>query len=270
MPNSKFINLRLLKKKFILPIFIIAILSFSFIFSTVLDLWLSTPLLALPINNNENPGSLILDKNTNQTIAAYPGKSKYESVSIYNLPQNFIKAVLTLEDKNFFENPTAIPWTSMAKVSFDCATKHDNCRGGSGIVQQLVKNVSGNDSPTLKRKIDELFLSLKLGQSVSKQTILETYLNSVYYGQNSYGVETASKTYFNHSALAKDNSGKYLLSDTKACFLASLLQSPDAYSKSIFKDQDQNSVFLSRITFCLENMNSTSLAYSKGTRPVKI
>jgi len=52
--------------------------------------------------------------------------------------------------------------------------------------------------------------------------------------------------------------------------LASLLQSPDAYSKSIFKDQDQNSAFLSRITFCLENMNSTSLAYSKGTRPVKI
>ncbi|MEI6728358.1 MAG: transglycosylase domain-containing protein [bacterium] len=236
-----------------LPIFV------SFVF---LDLWLDTPSIADSLSSKENNGSLIVDKNTNQVIASYPGQSKYESVSIYKMPENLIKAVLTLEDKNFFDNPAGIPWTSLVKVNVDCATSSsDQCRGGSGIIQQLVKNTKADDSRTINRKVTELFLSLKLSQNVSKQRVLEAYLNNVYYGQNSYGVETASKTFFGHSVIATDSDGKFFLSDTKACFLASLLQSPDGYSQSLFVNNNPDTRFADRINFCKKNISQADLSY---------
>jgi membrane peptidoglycan carboxypeptidase len=235
----------------------------SFVF---LDLWLDTPSIEDNINSNENNGSIIIDKNTNQIIASYPGQSKYESISIYKMPENLIKAVLSLEDKNFFDNPAGIPWSSLIKVNVDClAGASDQCRGGSGIVQQLVKNTKGDDSRSINRKVTELFLSLKLSQNVSKQTLLEAYLNNVYYGQNSYGVETASKKYFGHSVASIDETGKYLISDTKACFLASLLQSPDTYSQALFVINNPDTRFADRINFCQKNIDSTSLSYFETT-----
>lgn len=226
------------------------------------DLWLDTPSIADNIISNENNGSVIVDRNTNQVIASYPGQAKYESVSIYKMPENLIKAVLTLEDKNFFDNPAGIPWTSLVKVNVDCATSSlDQCRGGSGIIQQLVKNTKADDSRTINRKVTELFLSLKLSQNVSKQRVLEAYLNNVYYGQNSYGVETASKTYFGHSVIATDSTGKFFLSDTKACFLASLLQSPDSYSQSLFTSNNPDTRFADRINFCQKNISQADLSY---------
>jgi|694.fasta_scaffold120411_2 membrane peptidoglycan carboxypeptidase len=233
------------------PIIVVIALTLGFTFFTIADLWLTTPVLALPTDTQSTKGTLVIDKNTNQIVSNYTQKSNLQPVSIYTIPQNLIQAVLTLEDQNFFQNPSAIPWSSILKVNLECLAKSSDCRGGSGIVQQLVKNVSGDDSPTFGRKINELFLSLKLSQKVSREVILEAYLNNVFYGQNSYGVQTASQTYFDHAVSAKDSSQKYLLSDSKACFLASLLQSPNIYSKSVFGENNSTSAFASRIDFCL-------------------
>ena len=94
-------------------------------------------------------------------------------------------------------------------------------QGGSTITQQLVRNLYISNERTVQRKLKEACLAIKLNDAWSKQRILETYLNQVYYGNLAYGIEAAAQTYFSKPARA--------LNLREAALLAGLTQAPSAY-----------------------------------------
>jgi len=144
------------------------------------------------------------------------------------IPKQMQLAIIALEDEKFYYNATGIPWTNMLGAAAKCLTSAgDDCRGASGISQQLVKNLTGDNESTINRKIRELFTAMKLNQENPHDKILDAYLNTVPFGRNAYGVQEAAKSYFD-----KDVKN---ISTPEACYLAALVQQPTTYSLSIEK-----------------------------------
>ncbi|MBC7087175.1 MAG: PBP1A family penicillin-binding protein [Tissierellales bacterium] len=115
-------------------------------------------------------------------------------VSITKMPKHLIDAFVAIEDERFFEHP-GVDIRGIGAALIDNITK-GSLRGGSTITQQLVKNVYLNNDISITRKIKEAYLALQVEKVLSKDQILEAYLNRNYFGQNAYGVQEASRTYF--------------------------------------------------------------------------
>lgn len=112
------------------------------------------------------------------------------------IPENLKNAFIALEDKRFYDH-SGVDWVRTIKVIFDTARKADMSQGGgSTITQQLIKNLSDEDSVTFIRKYTEIKRALNVEKKFSKETILETYLNTLYLDHGCYGVETAAEYYF--------------------------------------------------------------------------
>jgi membrane peptidoglycan carboxypeptidase len=140
-------------------------------------------------------------------------------VPLSKVPQQVRWAVLAAEDRNFYSEPgVSIKGTLRAAL-------HDivggDVQGGSGITQQYAKNAYLNDSRTLSRKLRELAIAVKLSRQYSKNQILEWYLNTVYFGRGTYGIEAASEAYF--------GVGVEKLNTAQGALLAGLLRSPGYY-----------------------------------------
>ena len=142
-------------------------------------------------------------------------------VDIDELPEHVKNAFISIEDKNFYKH-NGYDLKRIAKALFVNATTKSKSQGASTISQQLVKNALLSNEKTYSRKIQEVVLAIKMEKQFSKDDILEMYLNTIYFGSNAYGIENASKIYFNKSA--KD------LSLNEACCLAGLIKSPAYYS----------------------------------------
>ena len=112
-----------------------------------------------------------------------------------DIPKYLQKAAIAIEDKRF-EKHHGVDWRGTTRaIVYTLFGK--NVRGGSTITQQLVKNVTGDNEVTVKRKITEIYRALELEKRYEKDEILEAYLNEVFFGQSCYGVVTASRMYFN-------------------------------------------------------------------------
>ena len=145
----------------------------------------------------------------------------FEWKSIYELPDNLKNAFISIEDKKFYTHK-GVDWLRTAKATLNYLFKFDkNGYGGSTITQQLIKNVTGENDFSPKRKLEEIFRSINLEKNLSKNQILESYLNVVYMSQNCYGVGAASKLYFN-----KDVSELTL---AECASLATIVQNPTKY-----------------------------------------
>jgi len=138
-----------------------------------------------------------------------------------NISNNMIEATIAIEDSSFYRHhgidPSAIlraSWVNMSSFEFS--------QGGSTITQQVVKNSLLTAEKRLDRKIKEWILALRLEQEVSKDRILELYLNEVPYGGNLYGVEEAAQYYFDTSAKN--------LTVAQSAYLAALPKAPTYYS----------------------------------------
>ncbi len=112
-----------------------------------------------------------------------------------NIPKHLQEAVIAIEDKRF-ESHHGVDWKGTTRAIFRTLTG-SSVQGGSTITQQLVKNVTGDNQVTVKRKITEIYRALELEKRYEKDEILEAYLNEVFFGNRCYGVVTASKKYFN-------------------------------------------------------------------------
>ena len=110
------------------------------------------------------------------------------------IPKNLQKAVVAIEDKRFYTHK-GVDWHGTARASLSTLFG-GSVQGGSTITQQLVKNVTGDNQNTVKRKVTEIYRALDLEKRYEKDEILEAYLNEVYFGHSCYGVVTASLTYF--------------------------------------------------------------------------
>lgn len=137
-------------------------------------------------------------------------------VPIDDVPETLKQAFISAEDKNFYTHK-GFDARSMAAAAFD-ALKGERLRGASTIPQQVVKNFLLSSDRSAERKIKELILSVRLENTLSKEKILELYLNEIYLGQNSYGVAAAAQTYFNKTLSE--------LSPAEAAYLGALPKKP--------------------------------------------
>ena len=111
-----------------------------------------------------------------------------------DIPKYLQEAAIAIEDKRF-EKHHGVDWKGTTRaIVYTLFGK--NVQGGSTITQQLVKNVTGDDEVTVKRKITEIYRALELEKRYEKDEILEAYLNEAFFGQSCYGVVTASRMYF--------------------------------------------------------------------------
>jgi membrane peptidoglycan carboxypeptidase len=141
------------------------------------------------------------------------------SVPLSQVPEQVRWDVLSAEDRNFYNEP-GISITGTIRAAFNDLTGGDT-QGGSGITQQYVKNAYLSNERTLTRKLKELAIAVKLDREYSKDTILEYYLNTVYFGRGAYGIEAGAKAFF-----GKDVSK---LTTAEGAVLAAGLRAPTYY-----------------------------------------
>lgn len=144
--------------------------------------------------------------------------------SISEISRLAIRAILVSEDGNFYSHKGYEP-ELIRKAWLENVRSHRYKRGASTISQQVAKNLFLGPQKTLSRKLRELYLTLELEHAVSKQRILETYLNIAEWGPGIYGIEQAAQKYFHVSAKN--------LTARQGAILAFLLPSPTRLSRSI-------------------------------------
>ena len=110
------------------------------------------------------------------------------------IPEDLLNAAVAIEDKRFYKH-SGVDWIRTVK-GITCMFTGAKIQGGSTITQQLIKNITGDDDVTVKRKITEIFRALEFEKKYEKDDILEWYLNYIYLGEGCRGVYTASYTYF--------------------------------------------------------------------------
>ena len=225
-------------KKIILAILVLFIISVGITLGISANRW---KMLAKEMLINEN--SIVLDK-AGKEIATLGCERKNETIKLSNMPKNLKNAYVAIEDERFYKHGGVdIKRTGAAIVSYIFHFGKSNY-GGSTITQQLVKNLTGDSTDSITRKIKEWWKAWQLETCLSKDEILEGYLNIIYVGPNMYGVETASKYYFSKSATD--------LSWEECAFLAGLNNSPNSYNP--FDGKDNSEIIKKRTKTVLNKM----------------
>lgn len=111
------------------------------------------------------------------------------------IPQYMEKALVSIEDKRFYRH-NGVDWYRTAGAFVNMFVGMKNTFGGSTITQQLIKNLTQQDDITVQRKLLEIFQAIEFEKEHDKKEIIEWYLNTVYFGEGCYGVQTAAQTYF--------------------------------------------------------------------------
>ncbi|MDX6214675.1 MAG: hypothetical protein QOG99_259 [Frankiales bacterium] len=137
-------------------------------------------------------------------------------------------AVLAAEDREFYSEP-GISIKGIARALFANVRAGGVQQGGSTITQQYAKNAFLTQNRTFSRKIKEVFIAVKMSQTVSKDKILEDYLNTIYFGRGAYGIEAAAQTYFHTHAAS--------LTAAQGAVLASSIRSPAGYDPAHHLDK---------------------------------
>ncbi len=153
-------------------------------------------------------------------MVATGGEANRQIIGYEQIPASMRYAVMSAENKTF-ETDSGIDPMGIGRALFNMA-KGGQTQGGSTITQQYVKNARLDDqSQTLTRKFKELFISIKVGTNVDKKEIMAGYLNTAYFGRDSYGLQAAARAYFNKNA--KD------LDASECAFLAAVLKGATYY-----------------------------------------
>ena len=168
-------------------------------------------------------------KHSNTNIEIYDNKNRIikDENNLYNfVPLNTLndytkQAFISIEDKNFYKH-NGLNYKRMAKAMLKNITSFKIKEGASTISQQLIKNTHLTNEKTFTRKINEIALTKKLEKELTKDQILEYYLNIIYFGDNCYGIENASLHYFSKRANE--------LTLAESATLAGMIKSPNTYS----------------------------------------
>lgn len=144
-----------------------------------------------------------------------------EFVSITVIPKDLQNAVVSIEDERFYSH-IGVDVKGIGRAAYKNIKRGKLSEGASTITQQLSRNIYLTSERKISRKLQEIVLSLQLERKLSKEQILEMYINQMYYGSGSYGAQTAAKTYFGKDVKNLDLA--------ECALLAGLLQRPSAYS----------------------------------------
>jgi len=170
---------------------------------------LSSPSLTLQVFDSDNKPI----KEENEINKAY--------AKINTLSQSTLDAFISIEDKTFYQH-SGVNYKRIIKAGLNNLKSGSLKEGASTITQQLVKNTQLSSEKTFERKIKEVALAKKIEDKYNKDQILELYLNVVYFGNNCYGIESASNYYFSKPASE--------LNISESAMLAGMLKSPAKYS----------------------------------------
>ncbi len=161
-----------------------------------------TPSLDLDLNDfTLKQSSIIYYKDSNgdyQKLTTVQSSENRIWVDGDQIPQYMKDALVAIEDKRFYTHK-GVDWFRTAHAALNMFTGGSTF-GGSTITQQLIKNLTQQDDITVQRKLLEIFQALDLEKNYDKDKILEYYLNTVYFGEGCYGVQTAAQTYFGKDA----------------------------------------------------------------------
>src|SRR3990170_107759 len=153
-------------------------------------------------------------------LGSIPAEKNRQPLQLDEMSPWLGKATVAIEDRRFYEHG-GLDYEGILRAALKNVEKGEIVQGGSTITQQLVRNLYIGNERSLKRKVKEACLAVKLERAFTKDEILETYMNQVYYGNHAYGVEAASQTYF--SKHARD------LGLVEAALLAGLPQAPSIF-----------------------------------------
>lgn len=169
----------------------------------------------------------LFDDDGNEIAGASIGENR-ASIKLDELNKNTINAFIASEDRTFYSHK-GLNFKRMVKALFRNIASGSFKEGASTISQQLIKNTHLTGDKTISRKLNEIRLTGQLEKRYSKDQILEMYLNTIYFGHNCYGLESAAKFYFGKSANE--------LNLEESATLAGLLSSPNNYSP--FKNEEK-------------------------------
>lgn len=242
----------------------------------VIYLLLLTYIFFMPNISIKNSNQFIMYDD--QSMIMYQGSKTNEWVNLDEISPYLIKAVLSYEDKGFYQH-NGFDYLRIIKALINNLKSDYIVEGASTISQQLVKNMFLSFKKTWSRKFKEALLTIKLETTYSKDSILEGYLNTINYGQGNYGVKSACAYYFNKKPSD--------LTIEEAAILAGIPKSPNVinpvanYSKSINKaknivnnmiknrivDIDKNEVFRDEVSIYghKNNNNSNTIMYYQNT-----
>mgnify|MGYP000952657943 CR=1 FL=1 len=207
---------------------------------------------APPLNVNQlltldEPSALYDDQNQFMDVVVTDKQRKV--IHYKDMPQNLRNAFISIEDERFYKHK-GIDVKRIVGVAFidvkNKLTRQSGLQGASTITQQLVKNTLLSSEVSFKRKIQEMYLSVKLEKYLSKDQILEAYMNTIYLGGRAMGVEAASEQYFDKSA--KD------LNLIECAYIAGIPQSPSVYYAFSSTSKKDPSIYLNRTRTVLKKM----------------
>jgi penicillin-binding protein 1A len=156
-----------------------------------------------------------------QSLASIHGEANRKVVTLNEISPELKRAVLAIEDSHFYLHNGINPH-SIGRAIVVNFHKGSVVEGASTVTMQLVKNLFLSRERSFNRKLTEAVLAIRVEQIFNKDEILEMYLNTIYWGHNNYGVQTAAETYFNKSASQ--------LNLAEAAAMAGLIQAPEDYS----------------------------------------
>ena len=240
--------MRLIKWLFLIFIWLVLFLSIAVTWS----------LLNLPetesIQISRQPSITFLDKE-GRIIASY-GDIYGQSIQYENLPKNLVNAVIVTEDKRFFFHP-GIDIKGIVRAAIVNLKSGRIVQGGSTITQQLAKNLFLTPERSFTRKLHELILSFWLEIRFTKQQLLSIYLNRVYLGSGTYGVQAASEKYFNKKVEE--------LNLYECALIASLLKAPSRYNPIANEELSRERTYK-----VLENMKKSNLITDQSIIEAKL
>jgi penicillin-binding protein 1A len=151
-------------------------------------------------------------------LAKLAGDQDRTNVLLKDVPQVMVDAVLAAEDRDFFKHGGVDP-LGVLRAFWNDVRDSGSTQGGSTITQQYVKKAYLTDERTFVRKVKEAVLAIKVENELSKEQILERYLNTIYFGRGAYGVGAAARAYFGHDLAT--------ITLPEAAYLAGLIRSPE-------------------------------------------
>lgn len=212
-------------KKLLIGVFILTGISFLLLAVIIFALYRSLPDVKLLEKWTPPQASVVYDYR--DRYYGDIGVQRRYYVKIDEIPEKVIYAFVAAEDRNFFKHP-GVDMGAILRAVIANVKAGRIVQGGSTITQQLAKNLFLTRERTLRRKIKEALLAIKIERTFDKRKILELYLNQIYLGNGAYGVEAASRVYF----------GKHVqdLTLEEAALLAGLPKAPSRFNPFIHPD----------------------------------
>ena len=208
------------RRQFVTGFIVTAVLGIVFLFAAVRAVEVPAP------NDVSQAQATILYYDDGTTELGRLGEANRVSLNLAEIPVTVQEAVLAAEDRDFYDHggfsirgiSRALFNNIIARIN-PWSSETGYAGGGSTITQQYAKNAYLTQEQTIKRKVREIILSIKLETMITKEKILENYLNTSFFGRGAYGVETGANAYFGKSA--KD------ITIAEAAMLASIIQAPN-------------------------------------------